>query len=69
MFPIPCAHKEPSQHLLEYVLESLQRQPLLLPLGDVLLGVLLSCLGIALSFLNEIFYIPHSRSSSVRLYI
>jgi|TARA_R110002153_G_scaffold25784_1_gene81498 hypothetical protein len=36
---MPCALIEPSQHSLEYVLESQQRQALPLPVGEVLLGI------------------------------
>ena len=39
MFPIPCACSEPSQHFLLYLLPSAHKQPLLVPLGEVLLGV------------------------------
>jgi len=36
---MPCAHKEPSQHFLEYVFVSLHKHPRLLPFGLVRLGV------------------------------
>jgi len=39
MFPIPCACSEPSQHFLLYVFPSSHKQALLVPVGDVLLGV------------------------------
>jgi len=61
ILPIPCDHKLPSQHLREYVFLSLHKQPLLLDLGLVLLGVINLSLAI---YFFKFTYRPINTSTS-----
>jgi hypothetical protein len=62
MLPMPCAHKEPSQHFTLYFNSSLHKQPLLLERGDVKDAVLFFKLsvivfGVAIGLLMQLLII------------
>ena len=53
---MPCACIEPSQHSIEYVFLSQQRQALELPVGLVLLGINLLLFVLRLFICKDVFY-------------